>query len=212
MTTEGATLAMVTCGPQLEVALVRPAQPVPSVIRLAGGSPRSLLLLAAVDLLAEDTGIERSTIGRVAVTRGPGSFTGIRTGLASAAGFQAGIGASLFVYDSLTVQATRCPAGHDVWTAQPGRRGEVYARRYRTAARQPPTAIGEIEILQLARVPERGPWVAADALNLPGAERVVTACSAAEALLALVELGVESQPFEALYVEGPPIHRKSVDG
>jgi len=81
----GVTLAISTCGPQLEVAL-RPAPgAVPSVVRLAGLSPRSTLLLAAIDLLAEDAGCAPGAIERVVVSRGPGSFTGIRAGLATAA-------------------------------------------------------------------------------------------------------------------------------
>jgi tRNA threonylcarbamoyl adenosine modification protein YeaZ len=206
------TLAMVTCGPQLEVALTAPQQTVPSLIRLAGVSPRSKLLLAAVDLVVEDAGVERSAIGRVVVTRGPGSFTGVRAGLATAAGLASAIDVGIVAYDSLTAQAARCLEPGLVWAAQPGRRGEVYARRYRVVSDGAPEADGEIDIIPISEIGGRGSWVAAEAIALPQASRVHPARSAAEALLFLAGMGVESQPFEPLYVEGPPIHVKGTNG
>jgi len=202
----GVTLAISTCGPQLEVAL-RPAPgAVPSVVRLAGLSPRSTLLLAAIDLLAEDAGCAPAAIERVIVSRGPGSFTGIRAGLATAAGLETATGSSPSAYDSLTVQAARCSHSGTVWVAQPGRRGEVYARAYRVEPQRPPVAIGDIEILAIERLADRGPWVAAESLDLGAAERVAPPRGAAEALLELERLGVPSDPVEPLFVEGPPIH------
>jgi len=212
MTSSDAILAMVTCGPQLEVALLCPSQPGPSVVRLSGGSPRSKLLLAAVELLIEDAGIDRSIVGRVAVSRGPGSFTGIRAGLAAASGFEAGIGARVFAYDSLLVQASRAHEPGEVWAAQPGRRGEVYAQRFLVAPGQTPVASSDIQILSVDGLTDRGPWLAAESQDLGAAQRALTVRSAAEGLIRLVEFGVESSSVEPLYVEGPPIHRKTTDG
>jgi tRNA threonylcarbamoyladenosine biosynthesis protein TsaB len=206
------TLALVTCGPQLEAALVTGGTGAPSTIRLAGGSPRSKLLLAAVDLLVEDAGLDPSAIERLVVTRGPGSFTGIRSGLASAAGLQAAIGAECVAYDSLIAQAARCLCGESVWAAQPGRRGEVYAQQFQLAPNAPPVALTEIEIMAVADAGGRHPWVGAEALDLAGAERIVALQTAAEGLLALDRLGTEPQPMEPLYVECPPIHQRGRDG
>jgi hypothetical protein len=50
--------------------------------------------------------------------------------------------------------------------------------------------------------------MAAEALDLGGAERATAARSAAEALLFLVREGLPSGPLEPLYVEGPPIHSR----
>lgn len=198
-------LALVTCTPQLEVALTGEGQPSPSLVRLAGGSPRSSLLLAAVDLLFEDAGVTPDELTRVVVSRGPGSFTGIRSGLASAAGMAVAGGAEIVAYDSLTMQAARCGADCRVWAAQPGRRGEVYARPFRVVPGAPPEALSELEIVPLAVADARGPWVAAEALDLGAAPRAATVRSAAEALLLLAELGAPAQPVEPLYVEGPPV-------
>lgn len=200
------TLALVTCGPQLEVALEGGPLAAPSLVRLAGVAPRSSLLLAAVDLLFEDAGVEREALQRILVTRGPGSFTGIRAGLASAAGLALATGAEPRAYDSLTAQAARATFEGEVWVAQPGRRGEVYAQRFAVTVGGAPRSRGEVSVMPVAEAAQRGPWLAAEGLDLGGADRPASALSTAEALLRLAELGVPAQALEPLYVEGPPIH------
>jgi tRNA threonylcarbamoyl adenosine modification protein YeaZ len=200
-------LSLVTCGPQLEVALNAAANRMTSLVRLGGVAPRSTLVLAAADLLIEDAGLSPDAVSTIVVSRGPGSFTGIRAGLATAAGLAAATGAQCLAYDSLLMLAARCGESGTVWSAQPGRRGEVYARSYEIVRERAPQATGEIEIVAVDRAAERGPWVAAEALDLGGAERAATARSSAEALLYLVDLGVAADPLEPLYVEGPPIHQ-----
>lgn len=201
-------LALVTCGPQLEAALSGPSLRAVSLVRLAGVAPRSTLVLAAADLLVEDAGIAPADLRAIVVSRGPGSFTGIRAGLATAAGLVAAGGAACVAYDSLLMHAARCDREGTVWSAQPGRRGEVYARAFDLQPGEPPRALGEIEILPVAAARDRGPWMAAEALDLGGAARAEAVRSAAEALLFLVRAGVPSGPLEPLYVEGPPIHSR----
>jgi len=201
------TLAIVVCGPQLEVALAGPSHSVASLVRLAGISPRSTLVLAAADLLVEDAGLEPSAIDCVVISRGPGSFTGIRAGVATAQGLAAATGAEIIAFDSLLVQAARCRPTAAVWSAQPGRRGEVYAQSYSIDIEGRPEPLADIVILPISELGDRGPWVASDALDLGEAERETPARSAAEALLLLADMGVEPQMLEPLYVEGPPIHK-----
>jgi tRNA threonylcarbamoyl adenosine modification protein YeaZ len=196
----------VTCGPQLEVALSTTSSKVVSLVRLGGVAPRSTLVLAAVDLLVEDAGIEPDAVGEIVVSRGPGSFTGIRAGLATAAGLVAAVGAKCLAYDSLTMLAARCGDVGEVWSAQPGRRGEVYARRFEIGEDCLPRAVDEIEILPIVEIDERGPWVAAESLDLGDAKRAATVRSSAEALLVLAEFGRPADAPDPLYVEGPPIH------
>jgi len=104
----GVRLALVTCGPQLEVALAGASTRVVSLVRLGGVAPRSTLVLAAVDLLAEDAGLTADAVDEIIVSRGPGSFTGIRAGLATAMGLEAAVGAEVLAYESLLMMATRC--------------------------------------------------------------------------------------------------------
>ena len=197
-------LALVTCGPQLEVALSAASSRVVSLVRLGGVAPRSTLVLAAADLLIEDAGLSGDSVEEVIVSRGPGSFTGIRAGLATAAGLVAAVSARCLAYDSLLMLAARCERSGQVSSAQPGRRGEVYARRFEIAVDRSPVALDEIEILPVSAVADHGPWVAAEALDLGDAERAPTVRSSAEALLHLAELGVAAVSPDPLYVEGPP--------
>ncbi len=203
------SLALVTCGPQMEVALGAGFLAADSVIRLGGVSPRSTLVLAAVDLLVEDAGITPLDIGLIVVSRGPGSFTGIRAGLATALGLAAATGAACVAYDSLLMLAARCATEETVWAAQPGRRSEVYACGFEVFPEAAPVAGGSIEILPVAAIADRGPWVAAETLDLGGVQRAVPVRGSAEALLRLCRLGVRSDPVEPLYVEGPPIHGRA---
>ncbi len=199
------SLAILTCGPQLEVALAGPVGPAPSLVRLAGGSPRSTLLLAAVDLLVEDAGIDPAEIRRAVVSRGPGSFTGIRAGLATVEGLAAGTGLEVVAYSSLLVQAARCDGPNEVWAAQPGRRGEVYARRFRVEPGGVPARLTGIEVVPTAVLAARSLWIASESLDLGGARRCTPARTGAEALLHLLDLGAPGEALEPLYVEGPPV-------
>jgi tRNA threonylcarbamoyl adenosine modification protein YeaZ len=204
-----ASLALVTCGPQLEVALAAPSSRSISLVRLGGVTPRSTLVLAAVDLLTEDAGLSPDEIKKVIVSRGPGSFTGIRAGLATALGLAAATGAECLAYGSLLMLAARCAGPGSLWCAQPGRRGEVYARRFELTESGAPRAVGEIEIVPTTSTTDRGPWSAAEALVLGDGERAPTIRSSAEALLHLASMGAATDALEPLYVEGPPIHRPS---
>ncbi|NOZ95178.1 MAG: tRNA (adenosine(37)-N6)-threonylcarbamoyltransferase complex dimerization subunit type 1 TsaB [Acidobacteria bacterium] len=196
---------MVTCGSQLEVGLAGEGLAGMSLVRLAGGAPRSRLLLAAVDLLVEDAGGGRSSLSRVVVTRGPGSFTGIRSGLATAHGLAVALAIPVIAYNSLLVQAARVETPGEVWTAQPARRGELYVQWYRTAPGSIPEALTGIEVMDVEGAADRGPWLTAGGVDLGGASRAPASRSPAEAALLLAARGVPGEPVEPLYVEGPPI-------
>ena len=198
-------LSIVTCGPQLEIALSGPTLKSTSTVRLCGVSRRSSLLLAGVDLLVEDADIPRADLSKIIVSRGPGSFTGIRSGLATAGGLAAAVGCRILAYNSLLAQAARVEGPGEVWAAQPGRRGEVYARAFVLGEGQAPEPATELEILPLSRLVERGPWIAAETLSLGDARRVAPIRSAAEALIRLADTGLASEALEPLYVEGPPV-------
>lgn len=202
------SLAIVACGPQLELALGGDGFGPASVVRLSGPTPRSTLVLAAVDLLVEDSGLSSGDIAVVGVTRGPGSFTGIRSGLATAHGLTMALEADVVAYDSLLVQAGRVrDRDGTVWAAQPGRRGQVYAQRFTVSAERAPTAVGDVVVLDVERAAAHGPWVAAERTDLGTATRIPAGCSAAESVLHLLRAGVASEEVAPKYVEGPPIHR-----
>lgn len=70
------------CG---SVALVSPSQCL-AEFSLQTGETHSRRLLAGIDWLLQETGIDWPAIDAVAVSLGPGSFTGLRIGLATAKG------------------------------------------------------------------------------------------------------------------------------
>lgn len=200
------TLAMVLCGPRLEVGLAGPALRGSSCIRLAGPTPRSSFILAAVDLLVEDAGIRGKDLQRIVVSRGPGSFTGIRSGLATAFGLRAAVGAELLAYNSLLMQASRVEGAGEIMAAQPGRRGEVYAQRFQLEGRGICRPLGQTGIEKVERLSSELLWIAPEGLELGELPRAPVSRSAVEALLHLSFLKVPSEALEAYYVEGPPIH------
>jgi len=78
-------LAADTSLPILSVAVVRDGTLVGALMAEGKGS-RNEKLLPAIDWLLAENGIERGAIELFAVTRGPGSFTGVRIGLATLQG------------------------------------------------------------------------------------------------------------------------------
>jgi len=201
----GRDLVLVCCTSQLEVGLGGEDLAGVSIVRLAGRSPRSRLLLAAADLLLEDAGGGRSTLSRVIVTRGPGSFTGIRSGLATAHGLAVALGIPILAYGSLLAQAARADGRGTVWAAQPGRRGELYVQPFKLVSGGPPEALDGIEVVAVDRTASRGPWVAAPGVPLGSAKQAPASRSSAEAALLLAAWELPGEAVEPLYVEGPPV-------
>ncbi|MGZ5432516.1 MAG: tRNA (adenosine(37)-N6)-threonylcarbamoyltransferase complex dimerization subunit type 1 TsaB [Thermoanaerobaculia bacterium] len=78
-------LAADTSLPILSVALVSDGALV-GAMALEGRGSRNEKLLPAIDWLLAENGVERGAIDLFAITRGPGSFTGVRIGLATMQG------------------------------------------------------------------------------------------------------------------------------
>jgi len=57
-----------------------------TVVRLPEGAWHARELLSAVDTMLRDAGVAKSDLGGIGVAAGPGSFTGVRIGLATAKG------------------------------------------------------------------------------------------------------------------------------
>jgi tRNA threonylcarbamoyladenosine biosynthesis protein TsaB len=78
-------LAADTSLPLLSVALLRDEELI-GAMALEGKGSRNEKLLPAIDWLLSESGTDRGAIDLFAVTRGPGSFTGVRVGLATMQG------------------------------------------------------------------------------------------------------------------------------
>jgi tRNA threonylcarbamoyladenosine biosynthesis protein TsaB len=122
----------------------------------------------AVSALLADAGLDIGDIGRVAVVIGPGSFTGLRVGLAYVKGLIAAHRRELVTMTSLELLARQAgrgatgPIGKDVALAPmiDARRNEVYAAHYVVADQGTlaesvaPTALAPVEFLSMLPVRE----------------------------------------------------------
>ncbi len=92
-------------------------------------------LMQAVDAMEKLSGVPRGEWSAVAVSRGPGSFTGLRIGLATAKALSLGLGIPLYGVPTLEALAARTAAtGADpVCPLLDARKGQVFAALYRRA-------------------------------------------------------------------------------
>jgi tRNA threonylcarbamoyladenosine biosynthesis protein TsaB len=124
-------LAIETATPHASVALVEGGA-VKAETFLPGGRQASETLLAAVDDLFCRCGVEPGAVSCVAVSAGPGSFTGLRVGMAAVKGYCYGWGAPMVRVSTLEALASRCPAeGRTVCPVLDARKKEVYAALFR---------------------------------------------------------------------------------
>ena len=84
-------LGVDTSLPVLSVALLRDGD-VLGAIALEGKGSRNEKLLPAIDWLLTESNADRRAIDLYAVTRGPGSFTGVRIGIATVQGIALALG------------------------------------------------------------------------------------------------------------------------
>ncbi|HEX7519890.1 MAG TPA: tRNA (adenosine(37)-N6)-threonylcarbamoyltransferase complex dimerization subunit type 1 TsaB [Candidatus Deferrimicrobium sp.] len=124
-------LALETATPFGSVALVSGGA-VRAEIFLPPGPRASGAYISAVEALFAAAGAATGDVSAVAVSAGPGAFTGLRVGMSAAKGFCFGWGAPLVSVPTLLALAHRFPGdGRVVCPVQDARRGEVYAALFR---------------------------------------------------------------------------------
>jgi tRNA threonylcarbamoyladenosine biosynthesis protein TsaB len=124
-------LAIETATPHGSVALVSG-----SIVRaeaaLPPGRQASGTIHLAVDGLLRETGSGPGDVGHVAVSAGPGSFTGLRVGMATAKGFCFGWRIPIVPVPTLHALASRFrSAGMTICPVLDARKEEVYAALFR---------------------------------------------------------------------------------
>ena len=102
------------------------------VMSMRLGHRHAKTLLPQVDGMLTRQGLEASDVALIGVGRGPGGFTGVRVGMATALGMGLGLGATVWPVDSLAVLA-RHAAGYGgvVVPLIDARKNEVYGAAYR---------------------------------------------------------------------------------
>ncbi len=114
--------------PVLSVALLRDEQLI-GAIALEGKGSRNEKLLPAIDWLLGESNIGRETIDLFAVTRGPGSFTGVRIGLATIQGLALVLGKPVCAISTHEAIAFGSGEGETVVVDDAGR-GEFYVTEF----------------------------------------------------------------------------------
>lgn len=96
-------------------------------------------LMEAVEQLLSGADLTPAGLSGIAVSIGPGSFTGLRVGLATAMGLARAAGLPVFPVPTLEAVAwnTPRPDGAALAVAMHARRGELYGAVYRMAAGEP---------------------------------------------------------------------------
>ena len=151
-------LAIDTAAPRLQLALLRNDETADiSVDELAQGHAE--LIFPRLDALLGRNGLVYTDLRRIAVTTGPGSFTGLRIGLAAARGLGLALGIPVLGVPSLLAISLGSDGTGPVAVRLDARRGESYFQLFS----KPGEAAGEPKVLSAED---------AVALTAPGAELI----------------------------------------
>ena len=128
--------------------------------RAAGHAERLFPMIAEVmDGVGDGAGLEFASIDRIAVTLGPGTFTGVRVGISAARALALATGKPVVATTSLAVMAHRAEEllgkvseGRRLVVAVDARRGAVYVQGFAAGA----VATSEAILLTLQ---ETVPWI-----------------------------------------------------
>ena len=164
------------------------------------GTGHAARLPALVEAALAQAHIELALVDALAVSIGPGSFTGLRVGLSFAKGVSFASGAQLVGVSTLEALAAAAPPRFSlVATVTDARRGETYTAVFRRAA-------GSVERLMddTALAPAEASERIAQELGAPGSCALVGdgAERYADAFARLRDLAVEIIPFREIHPRG----------
>ena len=143
-------LSMDTATPCSAVALTSGTRKDGSVVAslsLTGKVTHSRRLLKAVDYLLQEAGLSWPQIDGIGVSLGPGSFTGLRIGMATAKGLAAAAGKALIGIPSLDSLAAKCSTSRLICALIDARKKEVYTALYRCTDEGLVERVGDIKAI-----------------------------------------------------------------
>lgn len=136
------------------------------------GRPHSELLMLHIAALLRQARLEKTDLQGVAVSVGPGSFTGLRIGLSTAKGLAYALGVPIAGVSTLAALAYQCPApGASVSPVLNGQRGVVYNALYTWAdgvmrEDMPPRLIAAEALAAELAAAGRPAWLLGDGVSL----------------------------------------------
>lgn len=123
-------LAIESATARAGVALATPDGVIASA-QVTRGPRHAEVLVPAIEFVCAQAGIELGAVDAIAVDVGPGLFTGLRVGIATANGLAQALGKPMIAVSSLDLLAHAYKhVGHDLVAVIDARRSEVYAARY----------------------------------------------------------------------------------
>ncbi len=172
-------------------------------------------LLPLIDGLLRQAGWERDQLERIGVGVGPGSFTGLRVGIALAGGLSLGLGVPAVGVGSLRALAGGLPAEEKRLrvVVRDARRGDYFLAAYASDGAEvlAPLALPQASLRdELRKLLPNEPWVMVGTRfpDLPCAENELTAEPDAR-VVARVAMALDPAVHPALpeYVRGPDVVR-----
>jgi len=181
-------------------------------------------LLPMIDTVVRQAGLSPAALGVVAVSTGPGGFTGIRVGLAAARGIATAIGAPLIGVSSFAAVAGKiatCPVHRRILVALDSRRAELYVKPLSGAGTPlaPPAAVlpGDLAQFVAATIGAEPLLLAGNAVDIAASALAahtdveVASGSEPDALGVLATAhrvsheGAELEPARPLYIRAPDV-------
>ena len=213
----GAVLAFDTSGDPASACLALPGMP--PLLRVAEpGARAGEALHGMLASLLDEAGLEASELALVAVVRGPGSFTGLRVGLAAAAGLRLAAGIRAAGYETTRVIAQASGRRGEMLVVLDGGQGRHFVGRHRRGAGaaealEGPLDLTPAEVLhRLASFDGASSWRGPDSVD--GRAFLAAGCEPCNGPLALAVAELASadpgdEGLEALYARLPAIRGAS---
>jgi tRNA threonylcarbamoyladenosine biosynthesis protein TsaB len=179
-----------------------------SIIGAAGadiGRGHAEQLMDFVDAALDVAGMTLQDIGRIAVTVGPGSFTGIRVGVAAARGLALALGVPAVGVSTLAAIAADHQTGTPLMVAMDAKRDEVYWQRFAAdgSAASPPAIASLAEARGIAAGQDSALAGSAAALLRDGAPQAGDGVSIATVARLGAHLDPQTNLPKPLYLRGP---------
>lgn len=148
-------------------------------------------LMPMIETLCDDSGIEMGALDRLAVTHGPGTFTGVRVGLSAMRGLALALAIPVKTYGTLAVMAQACSDALPLIVAVDAKRDTFFTQGFMADG----TAHGDPQALSAAAVSALAVTLAATSET----KDAIALCGTGAPLLAdaLNAAGVRFSPVDA---------------